>query len=84
MVSVLYDRVIDSTLSRLAGSTEFSTSGCSVSDNDDSDASVFVFLIPIIVLSILLIGVVLYYVVLPKTSSKSGNGLDESLVDNKA
>jgi hypothetical protein len=83
MVSALYDRVIDSTLSRLAGSAEFSTSGCSSSSDDDdlsSEGALF-FIIVIAVLSVLLIGFVGFFVVMPKLKQPSPNGLDDSLMD---
>ena len=84
MVSALYDRVIDSTLSRLAGSVEYSTSGCSSSDNDDlSSDDAVLYVVIIIALGVVVVGLAGYFLVYPSMRAKSDNGLDKSLMDNE-
>lgn len=84
MVSALYDRVIDSTLSRLAGSVEYSTSGCSAGDDDDGTSNIdaLYFYIIIAALAALVVGLLGYFVVIPDLKAKSENNLSDSLMDN--
>jgi hypothetical protein len=67
MVSALYDRVIDSTIARLAGDVLFSQSGCSSSDNNDSgktqlEKTLIGLTVSLAILAVVLIGVVVWLV----------------------
>lgn len=84
MVSALYDRVIDSTLSRLAGSVEYSTSGCPDNSEDDDGLTgndTLPLFIAVVVLSMLLLGTLVLFLIVPRIRARSENGLDQSLMD---
>lgn len=81
MVSALYDRVIDSTINRLAGDVIYSTSGCTNNNDDDDkytglEKTLIGIIIAFSVAIVILIGVVVWMM---KEKSKYGTDKEYGL-----